>query len=49
MPDGRGTVLTSHEAVDGLTRVVFHSPGERIWLAEAEDVTPLPGLALVPA
>ncbi|MFD4134699.1 hypothetical protein [Streptomyces goshikiensis] len=45
MPDGRGTVLTSHEAVDGLTRVVFHSPGERIWLAEAEDVTPLPGLA----
>ncbi|MGW0897867.1 trypsin-like peptidase domain-containing protein, partial [Streptomyces goshikiensis] len=44
--DDRGTVLTSHEAVDGLTRVVLHGPGERIWLAEAEDVTPLPGLAL---
>ncbi|MFG2713907.1 hypothetical protein ACGFX2_25605 [Streptomyces goshikiensis] len=44
--DDRGTVLTSHEAVDGLTRVVLHGPGERLWLAEAEDVTPLPGLAL---
>ncbi|MCJ1679968.1 serine protease [Streptomyces sp. APSN-46.1] len=44
--DDRGTVVTSHEAVDGLTRVVLHGPGERTWLAEAEDVTPLPGLAL---
>ncbi len=47
--DDRGTVVTSHEAVDGLSRVVLHAPGERTWLAEAEDVTPLPeaGLALV--
>ncbi|MCX5122141.1 serine protease [Streptomyces sp. NBC_00347] len=49
--DDRGTVLTSHEAVDGLARVVLHgpSPGERTWLAGASDVTALPelGLALV--
>ncbi|MGW2865552.1 trypsin-like peptidase domain-containing protein [Streptomyces sp. NPDC001205] len=47
--DDRGTVVTSHEAVDGLTRVVLHAPGERTWLAEAEDLTPLPeaDLALV--
>ncbi|WP_438291367.1 trypsin-like peptidase domain-containing protein [Streptomyces sp. HUAS TT7] len=47
--DDRGTVVTSHEAVDGLTRVVLHAPGERTWLAEADDLTFLPeaGLALV--
>lgn len=54
--DDRGTVLTSHEAVDGLARLVLHgpspgerSPGERTWLAGASDVTALPelGLALV--
>ncbi|MFG2878575.1 serine protease [Streptomyces sp. NPDC048337] len=46
--DDRGTVVTSHEAVDGLTRVVLHGPGAagRTWLAEAHDVTALPGLAL---
>ncbi|MEU9798225.1 serine protease [Streptomyces sp. NPDC051000] len=44
--DDRGTVITSHEAVDGLARVVLHGPGERTWLAEARDVTPLPWLAL---
>uniref|UniRef100_A0AAU2JWX0 Serine protease n=1 Tax=Streptomyces sp. NBC_00049 TaxID=2903617 RepID=A0AAU2JWX0_9ACTN len=46
--DDRGTVVTSHEAVDGLTRVVLHAPGPdgRTWLAEADDVTALPGLAL---
>ncbi|MFD6226418.1 serine protease [Streptomyces sp. NPDC060232] len=43
--DDRGTVVTSHEAVDGLTRVLLHGPG-RTWLAEAADVTALPGLAL---
>ncbi|WP_037863220.1 serine protease [Streptomyces sp. NRRL S-237] len=43
--DDRGTVVTSHEAVDGLPRVVLHAPG-RSWLAEAADVTALPGLAL---
>ncbi|MFD5148600.1 serine protease, partial [Streptomyces sp. NPDC058401] len=49
--DDRGTVLTSHEAVDGLARVVLHGapPGERTWVAGASDVTVLPelGLALV--
>ncbi len=46
--DDRGTVVTSHEAVDGLTRVVLHAqgPAGRTWLAEAADVTVLPGLAL---
>ncbi|MFE6833767.1 hypothetical protein ACFVFI_02845, partial [Streptomyces sp. NPDC057705] len=43
--DDRGTVVTSHEAVDGLTRVLLHGPG-RTWLADAADVTALPGLAL---
>ncbi|MFK8910633.1 trypsin-like peptidase domain-containing protein, partial [Streptomyces sp. YS-3] len=47
--DDRGTVVTSHEAVDGLSRVVLHAPGEHTCLAEADAVTPLPeaGLALV--
>ncbi|MFE9403959.1 trypsin-like peptidase domain-containing protein [Streptomyces sp. NPDC006530] len=47
--DDRGTVVTSHEAVDGLSRVVLHAPGDRTWLAEADDLDPLPeaGLALV--
>ncbi|MFG2718002.1 serine protease [Streptomyces sp. NPDC048416] len=47
--DDRGTVVTSHEAVDGLTRVVLRAPGDRTWLAEADDLTLLPeaGLALV--
>ncbi|WP_244283235.1 S1 family peptidase [Streptomyces flavidovirens] len=53
--DDRGTVVTSHEAVDGLTRVVLHAPGEpggageRTCLAEADAIIPLPetDLALV--
>lgn len=49
--DDRGTVLTSHEAVAGLARVVLHgpAPAERTWVAGASDVTALPelGLALV--
>ncbi|MGP3688797.1 serine protease [Streptomyces sp. IBSNAI002] len=46
--DDRGTVVTSHEAVDGLSRVVLRAPGPagRTWLAEAGDVTALPELAL---
>ncbi|MFF0427666.1 trypsin-like peptidase domain-containing protein [Streptomyces sp. NPDC004520] len=49
LADHDGTVVTSHEAVDGLSRVVLHAPGDRSWLAEAEAVTRLPesGLALV--
>ncbi|MBT2473000.1 serine protease, partial [Streptomyces sp. ISL-66] len=56
--DDRGTVVTSHEAVDGLSRVVLHGPpgsgpgpdcggpGERTWVAGAADVTALPELGL---
>ncbi|GGV09908.1 hypothetical protein GCM10010275_58410 [Streptomyces litmocidini] len=49
LADHHGTVVTSHEAVDGLSRVVLHAPDDRTCLAEAEAVTPLPesGLALV--
>ncbi|MFF9343493.1 MULTISPECIES: trypsin-like peptidase domain-containing protein [unclassified Streptomyces] len=49
LADHEGTLVTSHEAVDGLTRVVLHAPGERTWLAEAGAITPLPeqGLALI--
>ncbi|MFF2773746.1 trypsin-like peptidase domain-containing protein [Streptomyces sp. NPDC058052] len=49
LADHEGTLVTSHEAVDGLTRVVLHAPGERTWLAEADAVTSFPehGLALI--
>ncbi|WP_187344196.1 serine protease [Streptomyces sp. 3211.6] len=49
--DDRGTVLTAHEAVEGLERVVLHAPGERTWRTDAAEVTLLPelGLALVPS
>ncbi|MFG3251874.1 trypsin-like peptidase domain-containing protein [Streptomyces sp. NPDC048187] len=47
--DHHGTVLTSHEAVDGLTRLVLSTAGDRRRVVAAADVTPLPelGLALV--
>ncbi|MFC4612310.1 serine protease [Streptomyces maoxianensis] len=47
--DELGTVVTSHEAVDGLARLVLHAPGHRSCLAEADAIVPLPeaGLALV--
>ncbi|WUD72888.1 serine protease [Streptomyces sp. NBC_00510] len=47
--DGRGTLVTSHEAVDGLVRLVLHAHGEQTTLVEAPAITPLPelGLALV--
>ncbi|MFB6619415.1 serine protease [Streptomyces sp. NPDC056367] len=46
--DDRGTVVTGHEAVDGLTRVLLHGPAGRSCLA---DVTAPPGapVALVRA
>ncbi|MGA5062179.1 trypsin-like peptidase domain-containing protein [Streptomyces exfoliatus] len=49
LADHHGTVVTSHEAVDGLSRVLLRAPGDRSWFAEAEAVTSLPerGLALV--
>ncbi|MEO3851543.1 trypsin-like peptidase domain-containing protein [Streptomyces sp. B8F3] len=45
--DAEGTVLTSHEAVDGLARLVLHVPGAaHTWLIESADVTSLPGADL---
>ncbi|MBD0422268.1 hypothetical protein H0H10_24450 [Streptomyces sp. TRM S81-3] len=46
--DHHGTVITSHEAVDGLPRLVLHA-GDRGRVVAAGEVTPLPslGLALV--
>ncbi|MFE6910954.1 hypothetical protein [Streptomyces erythrochromogenes] len=43
--DDRGTVVTGHEAVDGLSRLVLHACG-RTRPVTAADVTELPGLAL---
>ncbi|WP_367130985.1 MULTISPECIES: serine protease [Streptomyces] len=47
--DDRGTMITSHEAVDGLARLVLLAPGDRTCLVGADAVTSLPGcdLALV--
>ncbi|WP_157856323.1 trypsin-like peptidase domain-containing protein [Actinacidiphila yeochonensis] len=49
LADAHGTLVTSHEAVDGLARLVLHAPGEQVCLVEAEAVTAFPelGLALV--
>ncbi|MDJ1132630.1 trypsin-like peptidase domain-containing protein [Streptomyces iconiensis] len=42
LADSLGTLVTSHEAVDGLSRAVVHAPGDRTFLAESGDITPLP-------
>ncbi|MGW7824269.1 trypsin-like peptidase domain-containing protein [Streptomyces puniciscabiei] len=50
LADHQGTLLTSHEAVDGLPRLVLHVAGaDRTCVVAADAVTPLPGrdLALV--
>ncbi|WP_406839145.1 serine protease [Streptomyces sp. AHU1] len=44
--DHHGTVITAHEAVDGLDRFVLHAPGDRTCVLGADAVTPLPGLGL---
>ncbi|KES03385.1 hypothetical protein BU52_30975 [Streptomyces toyocaensis] len=44
--DHRGTVITSHEAVDGLPRLVLHAAGDRHRVVTADAVTPLPDLDL---
>ncbi|MFE3635077.1 trypsin-like peptidase domain-containing protein [Streptomyces sp. NPDC059168] len=46
LADHRGTLLTSHEAVDGLGRLVLRTAGQRTCLVGAEAVTALPGLGL---
>ncbi|WP_240204473.1 trypsin-like peptidase domain-containing protein [Streptomyces actuosus] len=47
--DHLGTLITSHEAVDGLTRLVVHTADDRSCVVTADAVTALPhrGLALV--
>ncbi|MFP3987563.1 S1C family serine protease, partial [Streptomyces sp. E11-3] len=49
--DELGTLITSHEAVDGLARLVLHGPDGRTGVVGADAVTPLPetDLALVRA
>lgn len=44
--DHHGTVITSHEAVDGLPRLVLHTVGERTCVVAADAITPLPALDL---
>lgn len=48
--DDRGTVVTSHEAVDGLPHLVLHGADGRSHRVEAHDITALPelDLALLP-
>lgn len=38
--DHHGTVITSHEAVDGLTRLVLYAAGDRSCAVTADAVTP---------
>ncbi|WP_240659951.1 hypothetical protein [Streptomyces sp. WAC 01529] len=47
--DEHGTVITSHEAVDGLARIVLHASDERTCVVPADAVVALPDadLALV--
>ncbi|MGW4876321.1 trypsin-like peptidase domain-containing protein [Streptomyces sp. NPDC004262] len=49
LADHDGTLVTSHETVDGLARIVLHAAGERTCVVEPDAVTPLPahGLALI--
>ncbi|MGV9560671.1 trypsin-like peptidase domain-containing protein [Streptomyces sp. NPDC003522] len=46
LADHHGTVVTSHEAVDGLTRLVLYGAGEHGRVVTADAVTPLPELDL---
>ncbi|WP_344416853.1 trypsin-like peptidase domain-containing protein [Streptomyces glomeratus] len=47
--DRRGTVVTSHEAVEGPARLLLHTPSGRARVLDTDAVTPLPyaDLALV--
>ncbi|MFD3501784.1 serine protease [Streptomyces sp. NPDC058678] len=44
--DHHGTVVTSHETVDGLSRLVLYAAGNRRCVVTADAVTPLPDLNL---
>ncbi|WP_234367494.1 MULTISPECIES: S1 family peptidase [Streptomyces] len=46
LADHHGTLLTSHEAVDGLPRLTLHASGGSTCLVDAHAVTPLPALDL---
>ncbi|GGX22676.1 serine protease [Streptomyces lomondensis] len=46
LADHHGTLVTSHEAVDGLSRLVLHGAGDRHRVVTADAVTPLPALDL---
>ncbi|MFB8248815.1 trypsin-like peptidase domain-containing protein [Streptomyces sp. NPDC055952] len=46
LADHHGTLITSHEAVDGLPRLVLHGAGDRRRVVDAGAVTPLPALDL---
>ncbi|MEU2775486.1 trypsin-like peptidase domain-containing protein [Streptomyces sp. NPDC007162] len=46
LADHHGTLVTSHEAVDGLARIVLHAAGDRTCVVAADAVTPLPALDL---
>ncbi|MEW2809824.1 trypsin-like peptidase domain-containing protein [Streptomyces massasporeus] len=46
LADHHGTLITSHEAVDGLPRLVLHGAGDRRRVVSADAVTPLPALNL---
>ncbi|WP_033313038.1 trypsin-like peptidase domain-containing protein [Streptomyces iakyrus] len=46
LADHHGTLITSHEAVDGLPRLVLHGAGDRRRVVSADAVTPLPELDL---
>ncbi|MER7841411.1 trypsin-like peptidase domain-containing protein [Streptomyces sp. NPDC096040] len=49
LADHHGTLVTSHEAVDGLARIALHAAGDRTCVVDADAVTPLPAhdLALI--
>ncbi|MEU0970883.1 trypsin-like peptidase domain-containing protein [Streptomyces sp. NPDC005917] len=49
LADHHGTLVTSHEAVDGLARIVLHAAGDRTCVVDSDAVTPLPAhdLALI--
>ncbi|MEU0007375.1 trypsin-like peptidase domain-containing protein, partial [Streptomyces sp. NPDC006314] len=46
LADHEGTLLTSHETVDGLPRLVLHAAGHPTCVVGADAVTPLPRLDL---
>ncbi|MFJ8594953.1 trypsin-like peptidase domain-containing protein [Streptomyces sp. NPDC093598] len=46
LADHHGTLITSHEAVDGLSRLVLHGAGDRRRVVAADAITPLPALDL---